>query len=287
MVAVFVQEVGYFLHIDRVVEGRRVTNLSLVGRHFALQTLDQVTNCHPTGYGVWVDDDVGGDAFTRERHVLQKHPVTYTGTQIKDQSPFSCWRIFLRIPVHHGTSRHRTKTYLLPISNPTGSFLTVSTGEFVSNLRSFGCANSDFAELVALLIDGHHHLVYDTRLSSAHEHTGVSLRESLGCSFKLCTKTKPHFQGIIFSVTSLQRSNLWKDKRQQFTSSSFSGRVMVLPMRTSSPDTLVPGAMMPSSSNLSYTALLIPSNNVQSTFCIFLEITNGEGRNRSRHSRGK
>ncbi|KAI9585078.1 hypothetical protein GQX74_006973, partial [Glossina fuscipes] len=34
-------------------------------------------------------------------------------------------------------------------------------------------------------------------------------------------------------------------------SSSFSGKVIVLPITTSSPDTRIPGAMMPSSSNLS------------------------------------
>ena len=44
----------------------------------------------------------------------------------------------------------------------------------------------------------------------------------------------------------------------QFTSSSFSGRVVVLPTMTSSPLTRVPGAISPSSSNLSYTALRMP-----------------------------
>ena len=46
------------------------------------------------------------------------------------------------------------------------------------------------------------------------------------------------------------------------TSSSLSGSVIVFPIRTSSPDTLVPGEMIPSSSSLSYKACLIPTVNI-------------------------
>ena len=70
MVAVIMKETGDLLDVDGVVEWRRVTNLALVRRHFALKALDQVTDGHTRGDGVRVDDDVGSDAFRRERHVF-------------------------------------------------------------------------------------------------------------------------------------------------------------------------------------------------------------------------
>ena len=59
MIAVVMEQVGDLLYIDGVVEGGRVSYLTLVRRHFALQTLDQMTNGHSTGDGVGVDYDVG------------------------------------------------------------------------------------------------------------------------------------------------------------------------------------------------------------------------------------
>ena len=42
--------------------------------YLALQTLDQVTDCHSRGDSVGVDDDVWRDPLTREGHILQsKH----------------------------------------------------------------------------------------------------------------------------------------------------------------------------------------------------------------------
>ena len=70
VVAILLQQLGDLLHVDSVIERCGITNLPFVGCHLALQALDQVTNCHTGGDGVWVDDDVRGDAFTGERHVL-------------------------------------------------------------------------------------------------------------------------------------------------------------------------------------------------------------------------
>ena len=42
----------------------------LTSTNLALKAFDQVTNCHPGGNSVRVDDDVGGDAFACEDHVL-------------------------------------------------------------------------------------------------------------------------------------------------------------------------------------------------------------------------
>ena len=48
------------------------TEVNTEEKYLSLQTLDQVTNCHTAGDGVWVDNHIRGDALTRERHVLGK-----------------------------------------------------------------------------------------------------------------------------------------------------------------------------------------------------------------------
>lgn len=50
-----------------------------------------------------------------------------------------------------------------------------------------------------------------------------------------------------------------------FTSSSLAGSVRVFPISTSSPDTLIPGEIIPSSSSLSYTACLMPTTETTSS----------------------
>ena len=72
VVPILLQQLGYLLYVDSVVEGGGVTDLPLVGGHLALQALNQVTNGHTRWNGVRVDDDVRGDALARERHVLDK-----------------------------------------------------------------------------------------------------------------------------------------------------------------------------------------------------------------------
>jgi len=72
MIAVVMEQVGDLLYIDGVVEGGSITYLTLVSRHFPLQTLDQMTNGHSTGDGVGVDYDVGVNTLGCERHVLQQ-----------------------------------------------------------------------------------------------------------------------------------------------------------------------------------------------------------------------
>ena len=71
MIAVVVEQVRDLLYIDGVVEGRRVPDLALVGRHLTLETLDQMADGHTTRDSVGVDDDVGVNTLGRERHVLQ------------------------------------------------------------------------------------------------------------------------------------------------------------------------------------------------------------------------
>ena len=40
--------------------------------YLPLKTFNQVTNGHPRGDGVGVYDDIRSDAFTGERHILQR-----------------------------------------------------------------------------------------------------------------------------------------------------------------------------------------------------------------------
>jgi len=46
LVAILLQQVGDFLDIDGVVERRSIANLALICRHLALQTLNEMPDCH-------------------------------------------------------------------------------------------------------------------------------------------------------------------------------------------------------------------------------------------------
>lgn len=72
LVAIFLEEGRDLLYIDSVVEGSSIPDFALVGRYFALDALDQVTNCHTGWNSVRVDDDVGRDPFAAENHILKK-----------------------------------------------------------------------------------------------------------------------------------------------------------------------------------------------------------------------
>ena len=54
LVTVVIQQFGNLLNIDSVIEGSGISNLSLVGSNFALETLNQVTDGHTGGDGVGV-----------------------------------------------------------------------------------------------------------------------------------------------------------------------------------------------------------------------------------------
>ena len=70
VIAILVKQIGDLLHVDGVVEGCSVTDLTLVWGHLPLQTLDQVTDGHTGRDGVGVDDDIWCDTLGCERHVL-------------------------------------------------------------------------------------------------------------------------------------------------------------------------------------------------------------------------
>lgn len=70
VVPILLQEGGDLLHVHSVIERGGITNFPLVGRDFALNALDQVTDCHTGWNSVGVDDDVRGQPLAREWHVL-------------------------------------------------------------------------------------------------------------------------------------------------------------------------------------------------------------------------
>lgn len=71
LVAVLLEQGRDFLYIYRIVERGGVADFALVGRHLALDALDQVTNRHTRRDSVGVDYDVGGYSFAAEDHVLE------------------------------------------------------------------------------------------------------------------------------------------------------------------------------------------------------------------------
>lgn len=97
---------------------------------------------------------------------------------------------------YHDTNKHTHQegiilsfeyfcTYLLSVSDSTCSLLSVPTSKLISNLRCLGGSHTNLTELVALLVDCHHHLIYNTSLCPPHEHTAIPLGISPGCSLKL------------------------------------------------------------------------------------------------------
>ena len=66
----------------------------------------------------------------------------------------------VRIDDHIGVDALTRVGHVLgSIRHPKGSFLTVSTGKFVADLRNSNTSNLDFHEFLAVVIVGYHHLV--------------------------------------------------------------------------------------------------------------------------------
>merc|ERR1719208_718117 len=70
------------------------------------------------------------------------------------------------------------------VLDPAGSFLSVSTGELVSDLRDPHRPHTDLRELVSIHVEGQHDLVDDPGLRIPQESTCVSLCISLGLALK-------------------------------------------------------------------------------------------------------
>lgn len=92
-----------------------------------------------------IDDNIRGDPLTGEWHVLCEE------RQSMAQARFGCH--------NHG---NQIKPHLLSVSDSTGSLLPMAASELVSDLRDPHRANLDLAELVAILVYGHHYLIKET-----------------------------------------------------------------------------------------------------------------------------
>ena len=68
-----------------------------------------------------------------------------------------------------------SKTYLLSVSDTTGTFLPMTTGKLVANLRRPHRPHFDLTELVPILVDREHHLINDTGLTRPQLSTSISL----------------------------------------------------------------------------------------------------------------
>ena len=58
----------------------------------------------------------------------------------------------------------------------------MTTSKLIPDLGGLDRADANLTKLVALLVQGNHHLIDDASLAPPHKHTGVTLRESLGCA---------------------------------------------------------------------------------------------------------
>ena len=56
----------------------------------------------------------------------------------------------------------------------------MTTSKLVPDLGGLDRADANLTELVALLVQGNHHLIDDASLAPPHKHAGVTLCESLG-----------------------------------------------------------------------------------------------------------
>lgn len=76
----------------------------------------------------------------------------------------------------------------LSIPNSACTFLTVSTGKFISNLWGFCGSYADFAELVSIVVPCDHNLINDTIFAAAHEYTCIPFGVASLASFELHKK---------------------------------------------------------------------------------------------------
>lgn len=138
---------------------------------------------------------------------------------------------------------------LVSILNTTCSLLSMPRGKFITNLRDTHRSHTNLAELVALAVQRQHHLIDNTRFGITQKRRCVTFGIVFDLALQLRCGHKYEFCSVLIHLMTIEKKN--ETNCSTLTSSSLSARVMVLPMITSSPDTRRPGAMIPSSSNLS------------------------------------
>ena len=163
------QEVSMYMYTHRIKVMVYIPKDLLNLTYLSLKALNQVANCHTWWDGMWIDDDIGTNTLTCERHILNmKQHIT-----VRPNSSDSC--------VHS----HTCTTHLLSVGDAACTFLAVATGKLVTNLGSPHWPNPDLTELVAILVDREHHLVHNTGLTGAKLCASISLCKPSWSSFKL------------------------------------------------------------------------------------------------------
>ena len=83
-------------------------------------------------------------------------------------------------------------TYFLSVSNSTGTLLSMTTSELVTNLWCFHSPHSNLDKLVTFLVDCYHHLVREiSRLGITNQHNTAKL---------VLIKTKTYTAHIVSST---------------------------------------------------------------------------------------
>lgn len=172
--------------------------------YLALQTLYKMSHCHSGWDGVGIDDNVRCYSLTGKRHVLQHRNKGSAASP----GPCCCQpgRRFNGpgLIIDHRSQQvlgKRLPVHLLSVLDATGPFLSMSAGKLVSNLGDAdradlqemesaqlpACISSsavqveglsahpDLTELVALLVQRHHHLIHDSSLTGSQEGATVPL----------------------------------------------------------------------------------------------------------------
>ena len=158
-----------------------------------------------------MDDDIRGNPLTGKQHVLH---VMITNNQ---------------------SGSHDT------VTPPVGKLscmcpFAMSTGKLVANFEEYKWNGHKSCKLVTFLAHREHHCIHNSCFTGLHESTRIT------------------FGVLPWSTLQLYHHNHHGNMRvskDTVTSSSLFSMVTVLPMITLPPLTLTPGAMIPSSSNLS------------------------------------
>ena len=212
-----------------------------------------MTDGHTGGDGVRVHDEVGRDPLAGERHVL-----LVVGDPARALLPVPAGKL---VPDLGDADRaHANLAELVAILVDRQHHLHNNNNNNISLLetlitspaqqqqqqqqqhKSTGDTHNNYIILLEhhWSIIGNSNLVHDSTLTGSDEGAGISLLVPLSSAGELMHIHKlKHYTAALHEYI------------QSLTSSSFSGSVMVLPMMTSEPLTLTPGATIPSSSSLS------------------------------------
>ena len=83
--------------------------------------------------------------------------------------------------------------HLSSIRNSASSFLSVPTGELVSDLRDPHGTDPDLGELVSVLVDADHDLIHNSSLAGSQKRGHVALQEAIAGTLQLVLVLREHY----------------------------------------------------------------------------------------------